>query len=63
MAVTMVSVRRRRCDDDNLVAACKPLRDAIAATLGVDDGDPRIQWRCEQIIGSPVGVVVLIALV
>lgn len=30
------AVERER-DDDNLIAACKPLRDGIASALGVDD--------------------------
>lgn len=28
---------RRRRDDDNLVAACKPYRDGLALALGIDD--------------------------
>ena len=30
------AVERER-DDDNLIAACKPLRDGIASALGIDD--------------------------
>ena len=40
---------RRRLDDDNLAGALKPLRDAIAASAGLDDGDPRIRWQCGQV--------------
>lgn len=36
-------------DDDNLAGGCKPLRDAIAESLGVDDGDPRVEWEVEQV--------------
>ncbi|MEZ5275518.1 MAG: hypothetical protein R3F07_03955 [Opitutaceae bacterium] len=32
-------------DDDNLAHACKPLRDAIADNLGIDDGDRRLRWK------------------
>jgi len=40
---------RRRRDDDNLIAAFKPYRDALAARLGVDDS----QFRCSAQIGEP----------
>lgn len=39
---------RRRMDDDNLVASLKPLRDAIARSLGIDDGDSRVVWQYSQ---------------
>lgn len=38
----------RRLDDDNLAGALKATRDGIAAALGVDDGDSRVQWRYAQ---------------
>lgn len=38
----------RRLDDDNLAGALKATRDGIAAALGVDDGDERVQWRYAQ---------------
>jgi hypothetical protein len=47
--VTMVAHRHRILDDDNLVGSLKPLRDAIAQWLGVDDGDPRLTWESHQI--------------
>jgi hypothetical protein len=43
--VTILSFRRRELDDDNLTAGAKPLRDAIATSLGIDDGDKRIRWE------------------
>jgi hypothetical protein len=46
--VTIIRLGYKEFDDDNLSAGCKPLRDAIAATLGVDDGDKRIWWRYAQ---------------
>lgn len=46
--ITLVTCRSRECDDDGNVAACKPLRDAISATLGLDDGDARIRWEYGQ---------------
>lgn len=47
--VTLITCRRRECDDDGNVAALKPLRDAIAEGLGLDDGDKRIRWEYGQI--------------
>lgn len=47
--VTLVACVRRALDDDNLTGACKPLRDAIATRLGLDDGDRRLEWSCQQI--------------
>lgn len=46
----------RPMDDDNLVASLKPLRDAVAASLGVDDGDPRVEWACRQVKDADEGV-------
>lgn len=39
---------RRRMDSDNLIGSLKPLRDAIAQSIGIDDGDPRIRWEYAQ---------------
>ena len=33
---------------DNLSAACKQLVDAIAASLGIEDKDPRVRWEYSQ---------------
>lgn len=35
-------------DDDNLVGAMKACRDQIAQWLGIDDGDPSVQYRYAQ---------------
>jgi hypothetical protein len=35
-------------DDDNLVAALKPVRDAIAHRLGLDDGSLLVKFLCNQ---------------
>jgi hypothetical protein len=35
----------RAYDDDNLRAAFKAVRDAVAFELGVTDNDPRVAWR------------------
>lgn len=42
--VTLTRVGPRRLDDDNLAGSLKGVRDAIAAALGVDDRDPKVQW-------------------
>lgn len=52
LCVTWVHVGREM-DDDNLRRAFKGLRDALAAELGVDDADPRVEWRYEQRAGAP----------
>lgn len=49
VVISLVRYGRRHMDDDNLAGLFKPLRDAIAASLGVDDGDPRIKWEYGQI--------------
>lgn len=60
--VDLVGCRARKLDDDNFTAGCKPLRDAIANTLGLDDGDTRIAWRYSQIVtDGPEGVLVIIS--
>ncbi len=58
--ITLISCRRKLLDaHDNLPYAMKPICDAIAASIGLDDADPRIQWQYEQILtkGEP-GVLV-----
>jgi hypothetical protein len=48
-------------DHDNLRSSLKPLVDAIAATLGLPDKDPRLRWEYSQAgtDGEP-GVVVTV---
>jgi hypothetical protein len=48
-AITMTAHLHRDMDDDNLANALKPLRDAIADWLGVDDGDRSLRWECGQV--------------
>jgi hypothetical protein len=47
--ITLIGVGRTELDSDNFVAACKPLRDGIAKTLGINDADKRVQWQYGQI--------------
>jgi hypothetical protein len=48
----VVTIRRHGSvpftDTDNLVGACKAVRDGIADALEMNDGDPRIEWRYAQ---------------
>lgn len=48
LAVTLTRLAPRRLDSDNLQRALKAVRDGVADALGVDDGDPRIEWRYGQ---------------
>ena len=59
--VVLTCHRRRLLDDDNNVGSLKPIRDALANHLGVDDGSQRIKFEYHQIktIGRP-GVSVTI---
>lgn len=47
--VSFVALLWRPLDDDNLIASIKPLRDAVAASIGIDDGDSRIRFQYEQL--------------
>jgi hypothetical protein len=49
LAVSFCAHRKVLLDDDNNVASIKPLRDAVSAHLGVDDGDPSIRFQYTQI--------------
>ncbi len=52
LVVTITRVGPRALDDDNLAAACKYVRDQIAAAVGEDDGSPLYTWRYEQRVGK-----------
>lgn len=59
--VILTAYRRRLLDDDNHVGSLKPIRDAVAQHLGVDDGSPRIKFEYHQNKTSGrVGVSVVI---
>lgn len=59
--VTLIACRQKRLDDDNLAGGFKSLRDAIAESLGIDDGDERIEWVYrQQVSEKPHGTIVLI---
>lgn len=59
--VTIISCRNAEIDSDNLIAGAKPIRDAVARSLGVDDRDRRVKWEYRQCIGEgPEGTLVKI---
>lgn len=43
--ITIIAVGPELLDDDNCATGSKALRDAIATSLGVDDGDGRIRFE------------------
>lgn len=47
--VHLIRVGGRPLDEDNCIAGYKPLRDAIAARLGLDDADSGIDWEYSQV--------------
>ena len=50
--VTIIGLRRRKLDDDNFAAGAKPLRDAIAKSLLIDDGSDRIRFEYGQVVSA-----------
>lgn len=56
--VTLTRISPRMLDDDNLQSALKAVRDGVADRLGVDDRDPRVEWRYAQRKGAQKGVEV-----
>lgn len=46
--IALIAVMRRKLDDDNVVGALKPIRDLVAASLGVDDGDESVEFEYSQ---------------
>ncbi len=62
--VTILAFRNRYADDDNITAGCKSLRDCIATSLGVDDGDGRVRFECRAVqTGGREQTIVIIDLV
>lgn len=59
LRVTLIRRGKAYLDDDNLAAAFKGLRDAIAESLEIDDADLRVRWFYEQQTGKPYGTIVL----
>lgn len=62
VVICLVRVGKRFIDSDNFAGGAKPLRDAIASSLGVDDGSECLEWEYEQVrTRGPEGVIVLIS--
>lgn len=49
LVVSLIALRRRPLDPDNNAGSFKHLQDAIAASLGLDDGDKRLTWQYQQL--------------
>jgi hypothetical protein len=57
LRVRFVKTGGRKCDSDNLVAALKHVRDALAESFARDDGDDWFEWVWPgQEPGGPAGV-------
>ena len=62
LKITLTRLAPRRLDRINVEAAMKYVADTVAAWLGVDDNDPRLQWQpCEQETSPKCGVRVEIS--
>lgn len=48
IVISLISCRHRMLDDDNDVGSKKVLRDVVAESLQLDDGDKRIRWQYSQ---------------
>lgn len=46
--VTLTRRGAKRLDDDNLRSALKGIRDEVAALIGIDDGDPSVEWTYDE---------------
>ncbi len=60
--VTFVRVSAGKLDDDNLRSAIKGTRDGVSDALGIDDGDPRVQFFYEQERCSPKSYAVIVTI-
>lgn len=58
--VRLVRIGKRRMDSDGLAISFKGIRDGLADAMGIDDGDPRIDWQYGQEIGKEYAVRVII---
>lgn len=58
ITVTLTRLAPKRLDPDNLAGSFKGVQDGIAKWLRLDDGDPRITWRYEQVRTSSTRILV-----
>ena len=62
VVVSIIAVRNKACDADNSRNGYKPLQDAIAQSLAIDDGSERIRFDYGQIQSAgPEGTIVRIS--
>jgi len=54
--VTITRLGPRPMDDDNCTASAKGVRDAVAAWLGIDDGNERAVWAVRGEVGRGYAV-------
>lgn len=59
LVIRLTRVAPRHLDTDNLAAALKGHRDAVAAKLRIDDATPLVRWEYEQRKGEPAVEVVV----
>jgi hypothetical protein len=52
LIVTITRIAPRSLDSDNLAGSQKHVRDGIADAIGIDDRDPRVEWRYAQSRGA-----------
>ncbi len=52
LVVTLTNLGKPMDGHDNLPNSFKAIVDQVAALLGIDDGDERIEWRYEQKAGK-----------
>ena len=50
VVISLIAFRHREIDDDACIYSLVPLRDAIAASLGLDDADKRIKFQYSQVV-------------
>lgn len=51
LVVTFTRIGPRALDDDNLVAACKYVRDQISYAVAIDDRSDQYTWQYKQRTG------------
>lgn len=60
LLITLIRLGPRRIDTGNLETGFKTLQDEVAASLGVDDQDSRIEFEYGQAVSQIHGSVVVI---
>jgi hypothetical protein len=55
-SVALTRLGGKALDCDNLAGAFKAIRDVVARKIGVDDGDPAVEWTYGQAPGGDEGI-------